>query len=315
MKSERGFALLAALWLLVALSVVGLELGFRARERRLSAANAIESARATAAADAGIADAHALLADLLIRPGSTARGDLDRALNPWGGPEVLLGDTVTLERNRYVVRLSDAGAALNLRRADEEQLRRLFAALRIDFGKADRLAQAIMDWQDGDDLHRARGAEQDDYVATGAAVLPENRPFEHLRKLRHVMGMTAEIYALVRPYLTLLGTGQVNLNAAPRPVLLALPGMSERSVDIVLRHRSGRRPPRSLEELANELPTQPRAALQSHFPQLLPLVAFETREVVATSDGWADGSRLHAVVTGLFARGGSHAFLIARSVE
>jgi general secretion pathway protein K len=314
-RNRRGFALLAALWLLVALSVVGLEFGLRARAHRLSTANVTEHGRATAAAEAGIADAHALLAELLNRPGSIARGDVDRTLDPWGGPELFLGDSVVLDGARYRVTLADAGAALHLNRATEEQLRSFFAALRIDFGKADRLAQAIMDWRDGDDLHRARGAEREDYLALGAAVLPENRPFERLSDLRHVLGMTAEIYALVRPYLTLLGTGQVNLNSASRPVILALPGMTDRSVAIVLRRRSGRQPLRNLMELANELPTEPREALQSHFAALLPLVAFATREVMATSTGWVDGSPVRAVVTGLFARGGSNAFLISRSAQ
>jgi general secretion pathway protein K len=315
MRSERGFALLAALWLLVALSVVGLEFGFRARERRLSAANVLESGRARAAADAGLADAHALLAELSDRPSRAGGGDVNRLLDPWAGSEVLLRDTVALGDARYLVSLSDAGAALNLNRADEEELRRLFNALRIDFGKADRLAQAIMDWQDGDDLHRARGAEREDYLREGSAVLPDNRPFDRLRDLRHVLGMTPEIYAQVRPHLTLLGTGQVNLNAASKPVLLALPGMTEQSVGIVLRRRSSSRPLRNLMELANELPTQPRAALQAHFAQLLPLVAFETREIIASSEGWADASPVHVVVTGLFARGGTNAFLVWRSVQ
>ena len=315
MRSERGFALLAALWLLVALSVVGLEFGLRARERRLSAANVLEGGRARAAADAGIAEAHALLSDLLERPSTPGRGDVDRLLDPWGGAEVLLRDTVALGQARYAVTLSDAGAALNLVRADEAQLRRLFGALRIDFGKADRLAQAIMDWQDGDDLHRARGAEREDYLRDGAAVLPDNRPFQRLSDLRHVLGMTPEIYRLVRPYFTLLGTGQVNLNAAPKPVLLALPGMTELSAGIVLRRRTSNRPLRSLMELANELPTAPRAALQAQFPQLLPLAAFDTREIVARSDGWTEGSLVRSAVTGLFARGGSNAFFVWRSVQ
>ncbi|HEX2205094.1 MAG TPA: hypothetical protein VHG91_17415, partial [Longimicrobium sp.] len=47
-RDRRGFALVAALWLLVALSVLGLELALRGRERRLEAANAQEGLRARA---------------------------------------------------------------------------------------------------------------------------------------------------------------------------------------------------------------------------------------------------------------------------
>jgi general secretion pathway protein K len=304
-RSERGFALLAALWLLIALSAVGLEMGLRARDRRVATANVLESGRAEAAAEAGIADAHAQLSKLLT----------SALLDPWGGTDALVGDTVMLGQARYLVRLSDAGAALNLARATEAELRRLFVALRLDFGKADRLAQVIMDWQDGDDMHRARGAERDDYLADGLPVLPANRPFERLAELRDVMGMTGETYDLVRPHLTLLGSGQVNLNVAAHPVLLALPGMTEPAVAVVLRRRAGRQPLRSLLELTNELPTEARAVLQDHLTELQARAAFETREIVAQSEGWAEGSPVHSVTTGLFARGGSNAFLIWRSTQ
>ncbi len=315
MRGERGFALLAALWLLVALSVVGLEFGLRARERRLAAANVLESGRANAAAEAGIADAHAQLTELLVGTPRFGRASIDRALDPWGGSDAFVSDTVALGESRYAVSFSDAGAALNLNRATEEELRRLFVALRMDFGKADRLAQAIMDWRDADDLHRARGAERQDYLDAGAVVLSENRPFDRLGELRHVMGMTREAYDLIRPHLTLLGSGQINLNAAARPVLLALPGMTEHSVAVVLRRRTGSQPLRSLIELTNELPVEPRAVLQANLTDLQARAAFETREIVARSEGWAEGSPVHTVMNGLFARGGSNAFLIWRSAQ
>ena len=41
----------------------------------------------------------------------------------------------------------------------------------------DRIAQAIADWRDGDDLHRARGAEVAWYEEEGRFVLPRNGPF------------------------------------------------------------------------------------------------------------------------------------------
>ena len=63
-------------------------------------------------------------------------------------------------------------------------------------------------------------AERADYVCAGLQVLPANRPFDRLSDVRYVAGMTLEIYRLVWPHLTRLGTGQVNLNAASRPVLL-----------------------------------------------------------------------------------------------
>src|SRR5690606_8405821 len=128
---------------------------------------------------------------------------------------------------RFFVQARDAGSQLHLNVADEEELRRYFSALRMDYGKADRLAQAIMDWRDLDQSHRARGAERDDYLAAGSAVLPADGPFRRVSDLRFVMGMTSADYDLLSPHLTLFGSGRINLNSAPREVLLALPGVTE----------------------------------------------------------------------------------------
>jgi len=310
-----GFALVAALWLLVALSAVGLEFSLRARARHLAAANTLEAGRAAPAAAAGLADAQALLAGLAREPALPGHTDADRWFDPWAQPQVLLLDSLKQGDSRVRVTLRDAGAALNLPRATEDELRRLLVALRVDAGAADRLAQAIMDWQDADDLHRARGAERDDYLRAGRAALPANRSFDRITDLRYVMGMTPDIYRRLRPCLTLLGTGQVNLNAADQPVLLALPGMTEQAVTVLLRRRTGHRPIRSLEELTNELPTAPRAELQAHLPELSARAAFETREVVAVANAWTDGSPVHVTATALFARAGENAVLVWRSVR
>ena len=56
------------------------------------------------------------------------------------------------------------------------------------------------------------------------------------------MGMTPEIYAEASPYLTTRGDGQVNINTAPVPVLRALPGMTDATINMILQLRSqGRR--------------------------------------------------------------------------
>ena len=53
MNGRGGFALVAALWLLIALSAVGLDSALRSRARRQAAANVLDEVRARAAAVAG----------------------------------------------------------------------------------------------------------------------------------------------------------------------------------------------------------------------------------------------------------------------
>ncbi|HEY4137057.1 MAG TPA: helix-hairpin-helix domain-containing protein, partial [Casimicrobiaceae bacterium] len=68
--------------------------------------------------------------------------------------------------------------------------------------------------------------------------LPTNAPFRTIEELQDVMGMTSEIYQKASPYLTTLGTGQVNVNTAPVPVLRALPGMTDATLNRILQLRS-----------------------------------------------------------------------------
>jgi len=56
------------------------------------------------------------------------------------------------------------------------------------------------------------------------------------------MGMTPDIYAAVAQYLTTRGSGAINVNTAPVPVLRALPGMTDATLNMILMLRSqGRR--------------------------------------------------------------------------
>jgi general secretion pathway protein K len=290
MRDRRGFALLAALWLLIAFSAMGLELGLRARSQRLGIANRIEGARALAAAEGGVGEVRARLARRLTEARDFRTGDAAAMLDPWRTPSLLIRDSLRMGAALVRVRLDDVGASLELNSASEAELRGLFGALRIDFGQADRLAQAILDWRDADDLRRGRGAEAADYLRQGLTSTPGNRPFARLGELRGVLGMTDALYARISRYLTLRGLGRVNLSAAPRPVLLALPGMSEEAARVLLLRRGSSRPVRGLQELALELSAGARALLLASQPALEKRIEFETRTVLVTSEGRLPGS-------------------------
>jgi len=306
--NRRGFALLAALWLLVAFSILSLALSASGRARRLTAANLAEATVAQAAAAGGLDQLRARLAQRLDAA-------LGSALDPWRGVDSVLPDTLGFGDSRVLVRARDAGAALNLNRAGEDELRRFFVALRVDAGEADRLAQAIADWRDPDQWHRARGAERDAYLAAGAARLPRDGPFQSLAELRDVRGMTRSLFERVQPQLTLLGSGLVNVNVADRPVLLALPGMTEEAVAVVLRYRRLHRTLNLLTDLQRELSPASRRELAANLPALLGRTTTETREVEVTSEAWLPGSPVRARVTGLLVRSRGFVFYVWSRVE
>jgi general secretion pathway protein K len=302
---RRGFALIAALWLLVAFAAVGTGISIHARARRLSAANSLDEDRGHAAAEAGLEHARSRLARLITGDVGLSQQVPAVAGDPWHLAALVLLDTVRLGDERYHVSIRDAGASINLNLASEEVLERFFIALPIDAGRANEIAESIMDWRDSDNLHRLHGAETDDYLRLGSAVLPANANFSRLEELRYVKGMTPEIFARVRPLLTLVGTGQINLNAASRPVLLALPGMTEEAAAVLLQTRGSAVPIHSLQDLSLQLSSGARATLTDAMPELLPLAAFETRELDVRSEGWADGSPVHKWIDALVVKAGS----------
>ena len=302
LPGERGFALVAAVWLLVVLSIVSLEFSLRAREQHLAAANAIEEERARAAALGGLEHARARLGRMLAEKPERAGSAPAEWLDPWRHADTVLTQPTALDDVRYRLRIRDVGARLNLNLASEAELRRFFVALEVDAAQADEIAQSVLDWRDPDDFRRGRGAERDYYLRRGGAVLPRNAPFASLADLGFVRGMTREVLERATPHLTLAGTGQVNLATADRAVLLALPGMSEEAVGLLLRRRA-QGLSASLFDLAPQLSAGARAALQAAMPELFPRTTEETREVEGWSEGWVEGSRVRVRLRALFVRG------------
>lgn len=314
-RPRRGFALIAALWLLVAFAAIGTAISVHARTRRLSAANSLDEDRGRAAADAGLEHARSRLARLLAGIPSSSQQMPSVAGDPWREAGLVLVGTNTLGDERYQVSIHDAGASLNVNSATEEELRRFFIALPIDAGIATDIAESVMDWRDSDNLHRLHGAEMDDYLRMGSAVLPSNSNFSRLEELQYVKGMTPEIFTRARPFLDLMGTGQINLNTAPRPVLLALPGIGEEAVALLLRTRGSSEPITSLQQLSLQLSSGARAEINSAMPDLLPLAAFETRELHVRSEGWTDGSPVHMRIDALVVKAGGLGVVVFRQAS
>lgn len=128
---------------------------------------------------------------------------------------------------RVVARVSDAGNCFNLnslasRSADGvmivrapavSQFSALMAAVGIDAGTAQRVAAAAADWIDSDNVPLPAGAEDSAYAGTGR--VPANTSMADESELFGVSGMTAEVAALIRPWVCALPDHQmspVNIN-------------------------------------------------------------------------------------------------------
>ena len=244
LRNRRGIAMLAALWLVVGITVVITEFALVGRERRAVGLAAVDRARASAGALGAFAMTRAQL-EYALRAGPTSTaGAIGRvqAADPWLGVDSLYSGSLLVDSMQVFVEAIDLGTRLNINVLSESELKTLFSNLLGDFVKADHLAQAIMDWKDPDAIARASGGERDEYVKAKLLRLPTNQPFRDPEELLDVKGMTPDIYAVVSPYLTTIGSAQVNLNSAPVPVLRVLPGMTDEIISRIqsLRARGSR---------------------------------------------------------------------------
>jgi type II secretory pathway component PulK len=95
---------------------------------------------------------------------------------------------------------------------------------------------------------------------------------------------------------TIDGPGTVNLSAAPRQVLLALPGLSAEAVDRLLTRRAVGRPVGSLDELAGLLSPGGRVALLARYADLARLATFAAPQLKITVQGSVRGEPPRATI-------------------
>lgn len=116
--------------------------------------------------------------------------------------------------------LTDEESLVNLNKADIPLLTSLFeSAGKLDRMTAQELAASVSDWRDPDDVALTGGAENGYYRALELSYGCHNGDFQSIRELLLVKGMSYELFEKLEPYLTVFGSGRVNVNTAGELVL------------------------------------------------------------------------------------------------
>ncbi len=280
-RVQRGFALIIVLWAGVLLSVIAASFAFSMRVETRLAGNLVERAKAEAIADAGIRRGIvALLADA-TGPHWVADG------RPY---ELPLGD------GSMRIRLLSENGKIDLNGAPEALIQGLLRALAEngelpDARQAARIADAILDWRDPDNRIRPDGAEDRDYKASGRPFGARDGAFLSVAELNQVLGVDAEAYARLAPWLTVYSWApQVDPMTAPRTVLLAVPGLDAGQVDGFIAAREAYYASRSAGGgEPSRLPTEPLSAGARYLSRAESRVY--TVEAVGTLPGGARASR------------------------
>jgi len=316
---ERGFALIAVLWTLVVVgALAGAYLAESRHVVRLSA-NRNAELQAGYAAVAGIERAHNVLERLHILSRASAT-QLDvvsrsRLTFVWNHLDSTFAEIAVdcLGSACYELKVRDLGTALNVNRVTESQLRDFFQALGAEYRQADIVAQSIADWIDPDDLHRARGAEGDYYLGLRFPYTPRNGPITDLNELRRVRGMDERLFQRAVRYLSVVGDGRINLNAAPEAVLAALPGADEEIRRVVVGARQRGVVFSNLFQLSARLSPRGQEQLRQNYRELARLVSFEPRRIEVTSEGQYASSPVRVAIRATFVRSGDHVTQMRRT--
>jgi general secretion pathway protein K len=327
MRNREGFILIAALWLIVALSAVGLDAALRSRAERAPALNQLDRARAQEAALAGTEYARSRLTAALLdreaelraqapRSGLSARQITAQMGDTWRAPHELLESHKVFGDLEFMLDVHDTGLAVNVNEASLEMLRNLLGqGLRLDIALADRIAQSILDWRDENEDPRINGGEAEQYIDADMPVLPRNQRFTSVDEVRFVLNMTPEIFEMVKPYLTVVGAGRINVNAAPEVVLLAIPTFTPTAVAELMRRRNAGMYPNTSAELFAMLARAYRPPQQQALQEFNRRVSFATNEVEIVAVGRAEGSPFSAVVRTVVQRAGDGATISWRKFE
>jgi len=241
-RSRKGIALLMVLWVITMLMALVISFSFLTRTQARSTIFFKEGTQEKFLAEAGVERA---VMELYHRQTFRSQAVVVE------GNEVVRIDgrqySGQIGQGRYEFRfLSESGMIDIIKMPDLTGI--VLKNLLVNTGTPDEVASvivdSILDWTDKDNLRRLSGAEDEYYLSLSVPYRAKNRPFDAIEELLLVRGMSADILfgteerKGVIHYLTIYGTSsKVNINAAPKEVLMALPGLTEDAAKRILDQR------------------------------------------------------------------------------
>ncbi len=242
LESRNGIALLMVLWVLTVLMVIVLSFSYMARTETNSTFAFKEGIEkkflAEAGVEKGIVEIFYRLQNLNIEGSETWKTDG----TPYDGQ---VGD------GAYTVRITDESGKIDLNTLNDSSgiiLKNLLIHSGVKETEADTIVDSILDWKDPDELHRLHGAESDYYSTLQTPYKAKNSNFDTVEEVLLVKGMSPEILygdserKGIIGFLTVSSrTATVNINAAPKELLTAIPGITPEVADAIIDFRADKR--------------------------------------------------------------------------
>jgi len=241
MKQQRGIALITILVMVALASIIAATI---VKRQYLTADNTAYMMRQNQALQY-TKSAEYFLSELLIQDAKNSP-KADYLQESWAQPL----PPFPVEDGMISAQLEDESGKFNLnsllKNANEpnENTRRVFENLLVRVGLPAELSQAVLDWQDADDLTSgAMGAESQYYLSAGLGYVPPNRMFNSVEELKMVRGFEGQNYQRIAPYLSALPSidTKININTAPVIVLASLDRkIDSKSVQLMLQAKQAK---------------------------------------------------------------------------
>ncbi len=206
MRQPRGFVLLVVLWSMALLALIGARLTGNGRGEAQIARNLLSAAIAETAADGAVREA------------------VFRVLAPGEGhwPADGLARVLRIGAATVETRVISESGKINPNRAPAALIAALLRRLGTEPAMAERVAVAMFDWRTPGRLSLAGGDKFAPYRAAGRNDGPSGQPFESLDEIGLVRGVTPELLAALRPYLSVYNESGIDARFAAPAVRAAL---------------------------------------------------------------------------------------------
>jgi general secretion pathway protein K len=254
--SDRGFALVLVLWILVLLTAMVAEFAYSMRTEVNITRNFKEATQAYYITHSGLIRS---IVEMLRNTSTTKNrefGDEAAESRVWRVNVPI--PSQGFGAGEFTVYIDNVAGLIDLNTASEKLLRLMANTLDLSDDRRAVIVDSILDWRDKDDFHRLNGAENTYYKSLADPYGCKNGPFDSVEELLLVRGVTPELFekhlkAIVtttpkkkakpsgkghrsrRAVRT--NVGQININAAPRQLLEALPQITPLEVQNLVDHR------------------------------------------------------------------------------
>jgi general secretion pathway protein K len=220
-SSERGFVIVAVLWILVALSALAV----------IFSVYLSNSARALGATDIGVPTEALASAGLELTAYQLLRADdKDR---PVEGTF-----RFRMDQAEVSVSFTSEAARVDLNKASKDMLSNLFEVLGTEPKAAGDIADRIVGWRTKV-KPQAANDEEALYLASGLGYSPRQGPFAHVSELSLVLGISPALVERVLPFVTVYSkAADVDVLLAPAEVVAAVPGMTPQALNDFLKQRA-----------------------------------------------------------------------------